>query len=444
MRELEKPRVQIRILTLSWEYPPYKIGGIAEHVYELSKALTRKGQEVHVVTLGAFSYPYEEDEGVHLHRIAIDTSKPDFIARMNEEMKKIGASIIESTDTVIDIIHAHDWMVGSAAIELAFRYGKPLVTTIHSTEFGRSRGIRDGYQMRIHEAEKRLVELSDHVIVCSESMKREIQDLFGVTGKISVIPNGVDTSKFNFEIDRDAIKEKYGVKRSSKLILFLGRLVYQKGVNVLIGALPIILARYSNAKSNANAEEGRDVELVIVGEGPMRKQLEKDAAYLGVTKHVVFTGYLDDYEARNLLKAADVVVVPSLYEPFGIVALEAMAAKTPVVASDVDGLSELIRDGEGVKVPPNNSEILAASIIKILSDEDEERAKGGVVVERMLEKGFERAIDLNWDKISDATIGVYAKVLSLTRAHAKDIEMRIETGTGIGTEKEGLWRHLYS
>ena len=446
MRELEKPRVQIRILTLSWEYPPYKIGGIAEHVYELSKALTRKGQEVHVVTLGAFSYPYEEDEGVHLHRIAIDTSKPDFIARMNEEMKKIGASIIESTDTAIDIIHAHDWMVGSAAIELAFRYGKPLVTTIHSTEFGRSRGIRDGYQMRIHEAEKRLVELSDHVIVCSESMKREIQGLFGVTGKISVIPNGVDTSKFNFEIDRDAIKEKYGVKRNSKLILFLGRLVYQKGVNVLIGALPIILARYSKSKSNANAEEGRDVELVIVGEGPMREQLEKDAAYLGVTEHVVFTGYLDDYEARNLLKAADVVVVPSLYEPFGIVALEAMAAKTPVVASDVDGLSELIRDGEGVKVPPNNSEILAASIIKVLSDEDEERAKGGVVVERMLEKGFKRAIDLNWDKISDATIGVYAKVLSLTRAHVhtKDIEMRIETGTGIGTEKEGLWRHLYS
>ena len=176
----------------------------------------------------------------------------------------------------------------------------------------------------------------------------------------------------------------------------------------------------------------------------MREQLEKDAAYLGVTEHVVFTGYLDDYEVRNLLKAADVVVVPSLYEPFGIVALEAMAAKTPVVASDVDGLSELIRDGEGVKVPPNNSEILAASIIKILSDEDEERAKGGVVVEKMLEKGFKRAIDLNWDKISDATIGVYAKVLSLTRAHAKDIEMRIETGTGIGTEKEGLWRHLYS
>jgi glycosyltransferase involved in cell wall biosynthesis len=138
--------VQIWILTLSWEYPPYKIGGIAEHVYELSKALTRRGQEVHVVTLGDF--PYEEDEGVRLHRIAVDASRPDFITRMNEEMKKIGASIIESTN--IDIIHAHDWLVGSAAIDLAFKYKKPLVSTIHSTEFGRSQGLKEEYQRRIH------------------------------------------------------------------------------------------------------------------------------------------------------------------------------------------------------------------------------------------------------------------------------------------------------
>ncbi|RLG31911.1 hypothetical protein DRN97_08640 [Methanosarcinales archaeon] len=173
---MEKQRVQIRILTLSWEYPPYKIGGIAEHVYELSKALTRKGQEVHVITLGTFSY--EEKGGVHLHRIAVDPSKPDFITCMNEAMKKIGASIIESSDTVINIIHAHDWMVGSAAIELAFRYRKPLVATIHSTEFGRSQGVKGEYQMKIHEVEKQLVRLSDHVIVCSESMKKEIQGLW--------------------------------------------------------------------------------------------------------------------------------------------------------------------------------------------------------------------------------------------------------------------------
>jgi len=422
--------VQIRILTLSWEYPPYKIGGIAEHVYELSKALTRKGQEVHVITLGTFSY--EEKGGVHLHRIAVDPSKPDFITRMNEAMKKIGASIIESPDTVINIIHAHDWMVGSAAIELAFRYRKPLVATIHSTEFGRSQGVKGEYQMKIHEVEKQLVRLSDHVIVCSESMKKEIQGLFGVTGKISVIPNGIDVSKFDFEVDGEATKEKFCGQSSVKMILFLGRLVYQKGVNVLIGALPIILSRYSKGK--------KDVKLVIVGEGPMRKQLEKDAASLGVSKNVVFTGYLDDYMVRSLLKAADVVVVPSLYEPFGIVAIEAMAAKTPVVVSDIDGLSELISDGEGIKVPPNNSERLAARIVKILSDTEEGKKRA----KEMVEKGFKKALSLNWDTVTEATIGVYAKVLAQASTDIPAQEMEIETGIETGTEKRELWKYSYS
>lgn len=424
--------MQIRILTLSWEYPPYKIGGIAEHVYELSKALARKGQEVHVVTLGTF--PYEENEGVHLHRIAVDASKPNFITRMNEAMKKIGASIIESTDTGIDIIHAHDWMVGSAAIALAFGYKKPLVSTIHSTEFGRSQGVKEEYQMRIHEMEEQLVRLSDHVIVCSESMKREIQGLFGVTGKNSVIPNGVDASKFDFEVDIDTIKGKFCGQRSSKMILFLGRLVYQKGVNVLIGALPIILSRYSKGE--------KDVKLVIVGEGPMRKQLERDAAYLGVSKHVVFTGYLDDYVVRSLLKAADVVVVPSLYEPFGIVAIEAMAAKTPVVVSDIDGLSELICDGEGIKVPPNNSERLAEGVMSVLSDTEDGKKRR----EEIIEKGFKKALSLNWDKVMEATIGVYAKVLARAPsgipAQEKDIE--IGTGIGTGTEKGEIWKYMFS
>jgi len=178
------------------------------------------------------------------------------------------------------------------------------------------------------------------------------------------------------------------------------------------------------------------MKLVIVGEGPMRKQLERDAAYLGVSKQVIFTGYLDDYEVRIVLKAADVVVVPSLYEPFGIVALEAMAAKTPVVVSDIGGLSELISDGEGIKIPPNNSESLAESIVKILSEEDGDRRK--VVVEEMVEKGFKKTLALNWDKISEATIGVYAKVLARSSliAQGKDME--------IGTEKGELWKYAYS
>ncbi|MFZ2071176.1 MAG: glycosyltransferase family 4 protein [Halobacteriota archaeon] len=426
MTEQEKREARIRILTLSWEYPPHKIGGIAEHVYELSKALVRRGLGVHVITLGDFLY--EKNEGVYLYRIAVDASKPDFITCMNEEMKIIGALVIESTN--IDVIHAHDWMVANAALDLAFRYRKPLVATIHSTEFGRSQGITEDYQMRIHRVEERLVKSSNHVIVCSESMKRELQGLFGAKAEISVIPNGIDTLKFEFFLDREAIKERFCGQSNTKLILFVGRLVYQKGVNVLIGALPIILSSYPEGK--------RNVKLVIVGEGPMRKQLERDAAYLGISKQVVFTGYQDDYTVISLLKAADVVVVPSLYEPFGIVALEAMAAKTPVVASDVGGLSGLINAEESVKVPPDNSEILAEGIVNVLSDTEECKKRVAV----MVEKGFKKALSLNWDKVSEVTIGVYATVLARasTAITARGEDINIE----IGTERGEKWEYTYS
>ncbi|MBE0517274.1 MAG: glycosyltransferase family 4 protein [Methanophagales archaeon] len=431
MRRVEERTSASRILTLSWEYPPHKVGGLAEHVYELSKALTRKGQEVHVVTLGTF--PYEGIGGVCLHGIAIDTSRPDFISRMNEEMKKLGASIIEAPDTDRDIIiHAHDWMVSSAAIDLAFEYQKPLVSTIHSTEFGRSQGIKEGYQMRIHELEDRLVGLSGHVIVCSESMRREIQSLFGVTEKISVIPNGVDASKFDFSLDSAALKERFCGSKGSTMIVFIGRLVYQKGINVLIGAMPRILGSCSRAHG--------DVKLLIVGEGPMRPQLERDAVYLGVSNHVVFTGYLDDYTVRSLLKAADVVVLPSLYEPFGIVALEAMAARTPVVASDVGGLSELLGNGEGIKVPPDNSESLADIIINILCVDDERRR---IEREKMVARGFQKALSLNWDTIAEATIEVYARVLAKTRPIPQPAGWK-KPEIGIETKEGEIGRYSYS
>jgi len=286
--------------------------------------------------------------------------------------------------------------------------------------------------MRIHEVEERLVKISNHVIACSESMKKEIQGLFGVKAEISVIPNGIDTSKFDFFIDKEAIKEKFCGQSSTKMILFLGRLVYQKGVNVLMGAMPMILFLYSRVK--------RDVKLVIVGEGPMRKQLEKDANYLDVPKNVVFTGYLDDYTVRSLLKAADVVVVPSLYEPFGIVALEAMAAKTPVVVSDIGGLSEIINTEESVKVPPDTSESLAKSIVKIQSNEYD----GKIEVGEMIEKGFKKALSLNWDNISETTIGVYVKVLASVPASEPVTTQDMDVKIGIETGKGEIWKYSYS
>ncbi len=166
---------------LSWEYPPYKIGGIAEHVDALSRALATRGYEVHVLTPGRRSGYRQQPGGVHLHRIEVDLHTSDYITRMNRVMQETGASIISSYG--IDIVHAHDWMVSDAAIDLARDYQIPLVATMHSTEFGRSGGIKETYQMRIHEKEHRLVSTADHVIVCSKSMRRELKGLFGIEDK---------------------------------------------------------------------------------------------------------------------------------------------------------------------------------------------------------------------------------------------------------------------
>lgn len=390
----------MRVLMLSWEFPPLKIGGIAEHVYELSGALARKGVEVHVVTPEPRGMAQNEScdtPGVHLHKIAMDFDG-DFIRLMNVKMVEV-ASLMD-----FDLLHAHDWMVCDAALELRSEARKPLVSTIHSTEFGRSGGIKDGFQMRIHYKEEQLAKLSDHIIVCSESMKKEVMRFFNIKeSRISVIPNGMEVKKFDFAVN-DATRRIFS--DSSKLILFVGRLVHQKGVNVLIGAMPKVLKKVP------------DVTLLIVGDGPMRQQLEKDAAFLGVSENVKFAGYLDDLTVRALYKLADVVVVPSLYEPFGIVALEAMAAKTPVIVSAVGGLSEIVGGEEGVKVPPDNSEALADAIVSVLTDADEKnRAR--------VEAGYRKVKALGWDNIAEITLRAYARALHRRRLkfeHAKSID----------------------
>jgi glycogen(starch) synthase len=229
-----------------------------------------------------------------------------------------------------------------------------------------------------------------------------------------------------------AFKERFCGSKDATMIVYIGRLVRQKGVSVLIGALRMLL--------NTSPELRERVKLVIVGEGPMREHLERDAAYLGVSNHVVFTGYLDDYTVKCLLKAADVVTVPSLYEPFGIVALEAMAAKKPVVVSDVGRLSELICAGEGIKVPSDNSERLANGILQILSAGADDQRK--VALARMVEQGFQKVCSLTWNTILEATLEAYKKVLALAPP-ARPRRWQ-ERGIEIETEKSELWQYSYS
>ncbi|MFQ6050287.1 MAG: glycosyltransferase family 4 protein [Candidatus Hydrothermarchaeota archaeon] len=386
----------LSILMFSWEFPPRKVGGITPHVYGLSKALVELGNEVHVITC---DFPGAKDreivEGVRVYRTrSYDINTPDFVTwamEMNYYMQKEAVKILGKEN--IDILHAHDWMVAPAAISCKHGFRKPLIVTIHSTEYGRRRGIHSEYQNSIHQTEWWITYEAWRVICCSSSMKEEVCSVLGVSwDKVYVIPNGVERDKIGVRKECPMeIRNKFA-SPNEKIVLYVGRLVPEKGANVLIGAIPKVLSVMPNVK------------FVIVGDGFMRDELHKIAWNLGVYDKCYFTGYVDDPTLEALYSCADVATFPSIYEPFGIVALEAMSRGTPVVVSDTGGLREIVEhDFNGVKVEVDNSDSLAWGILHVLKNPSHARK----LVENSRKKLRET---YNWINIAKKTEKVYMEV----------------------------------
>ncbi len=388
--------IEMRILMLSWEYPPRIVGGLARHVYWLSKSIVEHGHQVIVGTLSNNSDNVIERQG-DLTIIRINPYKipsPDFISWVHQFNQTLIEDIIDAVGSDIDIIHAHDWLVARAGIILKHLYRKPLIATIHSTEYGRRNGLHNVFERHIHEVEWLLTYEAWKVIVCSRYMREEVQRIFATpSDKIHIIPNGVNPIKkmsFN-EVLR--VLEKYNIPPNMRIVLFVGRLVYEKGAQILIEAIPYI-TRIAD-----------DVFFVIVGTGPMREELERRSIELGVRDRIVFTGFVTDQELHALYNAAYIAVFPSLYEPFGIVALEAMSIGKPVVVSNVGGLSEIVEHGKnGLKVPPGDAKALANAIIELLLRPEK--------VEKLGRNGYTDVYrKYTWDKIAEKTLGIYEKVL---------------------------------
>jgi 1,4-alpha-glucan branching enzyme len=387
-------------MMLTWEFPPRIIGGISPHVYYLSKSLTRKGMKVYVVTCDFPGAPQHEVlDGVEIFRIdSYKNPSPDFatwVYLMNVNMQKEAAAIIKGLDGNVDVLHVHDWLVATAGIGLKHVFRKPLFATIHSTEIGRRNGIHFDYERMIHETEAWLTYEAWKVICCSDYMVSHVRWAFGLPAdKQIMIPNGVNADVYA-EIEKTDLTQ-FRIKFASpeeKIVLFVGRLVYEKGVHVLVNAIPKVLEKV-NAK------------FVIVGNGYMKEQLSGLVKSLGIAQKVLFTGFVDDETLRKLQICADVSVVPSLFEPFGIVALEAMAAKSPVVVSDTGGLGEIVdHDVDGVKVYTNNPDSLAWGIIRVLTDEKNAQRLRSNAYKKIQEK-------YNWDRIAQQTENIYKSVLS--------------------------------
>ncbi|MCL6635542.1 MAG: glycosyltransferase family 4 protein, partial [Peptococcaceae bacterium] len=298
----------MKVLMLSWEYPPRNVGGLARHVYDLTRALARGGVEVHLVTCGGQGAPdYERVEGVHVYRVApYHVSSPDFVTwvvQFNVAMLERAFPLLEEIGEV-NILHAHDWLVAYAA--RAIKHGRrlPLVVTIHATEYGRNGGLHNDTQRHISDIEWWLTYEAWRVICCSRFMKGEVRHVFQLPDdKVRVIQNGVDPANFA-EKSRNVRRSDFAAA-DEKIVFYVGRLVREKGVQVLLDAAPEILSQHHNTK------------FVIAGKGPYEESLRRQAAYLGIANRVYFTGYIDDGLRNSLYHWADVAVFPSLYEPFG-------------------------------------------------------------------------------------------------------------------------------
>ena len=402
----------MKILMLTWEYPPRVVGGIARVVYDISRTLLKDGHDVTVVTYREGNAPYfEDDKGVKVYRVDNYMINPnnfiDWIMQMNFNMVAKANEIMREQGG-FDVIHAHDWLVAYAAKTLKNSYNIPIVSTIHATESGRNSGIHNEMQRYINDTEWMLTYESAEVIVNSNYMKNELQRLFGLPyEKINVIPNGVNLNLFN-GIERDYdFRRKYAMD-NEKIILFMGRLVYEKGIQYLISAMPKVLKGY------------RDSKLVICGKGGMQEELQRQANALGLGNKVCFAGYMNGKDVQKMYKAADISVFPSTYEPFGIVALEAMLSENPVVVSDIGGLNEIVEHKvNGMKSYCGNPNSIADSILELLYDHKlcadiTRRAKNKVRNE------------YNWSKIAQDTHFTYKKAICQSMAEKQKREIEQE------------------
>lgn len=378
----------------SWEYPPHMVGGLGQHVYDLTRFLAKRGITTHIITPAVQDYPeYQIYEGTHIHRVGSPAKEGDhfktWIFSFNSEAIRKAVHINYEVGG-FDIIHAHDWLVAYAGRSVSKIFDIPLVSTIHATEHGRNLGLHNRFQVEINEIEKNLALEADKVICCSDYMETEVMNLFGINkDKIRVIPNGVDPNLFVSLPD----KPRFNISPDDKIVFFIGRLVPEKGVWQLIAAFPQVLEKIPEAK------------LYIGGRGPQKPDLEKLAKQLGISDKVYFTGFIRERERNFVYNQAKVAVFPSFYEPFGIVALEAMATDTPVIVGDVGGLAEIVENRvTGIKVDPSVKEDLANAIIEILSNEDfAEKLRSNA--NKMVKSVY------SWEAIARSTTAVYQEVL---------------------------------
>jgi glycogen(starch) synthase len=389
----------MNVVILSWEYPPRIIGGLGTHVHKLAVNLARMGVNIHVITKDAPDAPdYEQSEGVQIHRVPLyapEIPQDEWVPwtlQFNVALLERAVPLINERIGKVHVLHAHDWLVAHAGIALKHAYRIPLVATIHATEYGRHQGHLPGpMQKTIHQIEWWLTFESVRTIACSNYMRDEVVHIFELPeDKVTVIPNGIEYELFKTDADSARIRKQF-IEPDSRMVFFVGRLVYEKGVQTVIEAMPKVL------------EEVPDLRFLVAGTGPHARALQVMIDEFGMSEKIKLLGFVDADKLVKFYKCADITVVPSIYEPFGMVVLEAMVAGCPVIVADTGGLKEIVVHEEtGLCFKPNDSESLAQAMIRVLTDDELAQRLTGDAHRFIGEK-------YNWERIARHTMDVYER-----------------------------------
>jgi glycosyltransferase involved in cell wall biosynthesis len=370
-------------------------GGLAVHVTELAAGLQRRGHELHVITRRQDDQNfYDPIEGVHYHRVDHGMSEND-VECMDYMCKAMAHRFHEITAMIgkFEIVHAHDWLSANAMKYAMDGFGVPSVLTMHSTEYGRDGNVfYEGLARWVRDVEAAGCHNANVVIAVSHFLADELRRIYHLSKeKIHVVHNGVNYHAFDGHINPAEVKGRYRIAPLAPMIFSSGRMTVQKGMDMLVEAVPMVLASYPQAR------------FILSGEGPEREALMRCANDAGAAGAMVFPGHIRRWEYVDLMRACDILAVPSRNEPFGIVVLEGWAAGKPVVATTAGGPREFVwHNVNGFLVGANPGGI-AHGIGSLLADHDHCRALGANG-RRAVEEQF------NWDTIAAYTEGVYQMV----------------------------------
>ncbi len=419
---------------LGWEFPPFVSGGLGTHCFELTRALSGCGVEIDFF-MPKTSYEirqpwlsvYQTDLSLlNPGELQLDilpvtysgyggaSTQLQFNARTLAALSQspgqsksydlgffeavavynhLAALLVEKLhrQKPYDLVHVHDWISAKAGLAIAARTGLPLVSTVHSTEYDRTADLWPFDW--ILGVEKEMVQNSDQVITVSKRSADLLVGRFGATArKVNVIYNAIDASKFSKH--KEAIRDSNGKK--TKVVLYHGRLSVQKGVEFFLRAAQKVLSK------------DRNVKFLVSGKGDLLPRLVELAFDLGISENVMFLGYVSDDQLKKILCTSDVLVLPSVSEPFGIVALEAMASGTPTIVSKTSGVSERVKNC--LTVDFWDTDEIASKILSILSY--------GALYEEMRQNSITETESITWDDVAAQTVGVYKKAI-LTRNAAR-------------------------